>query len=277
MIRGRSHRTLTRRLTLKILFMHDWRGHGGAYSPYLPYERFVAAQEKMARRRIEGLTIHDSLIITTHPPTITMGAGSLNKQLASIRPLPPRIKESNDSDDLLLAQAASYLWRNYRINLIKTNRGGSVWYHDHGVLQLYLIAEVEPFAITNIIYPLEEILLRVLSDAGVTVARAAKEVRQQNKSFIGIWVAEKKIAALGIRITGNGKHFVSMFGASINVKRCKQNSTLIDPCGILNCQMTSIANELNDDYNISYAMLVPIICKHMQDVFGAQIILRTAP
>ena len=256
---------------MRTFLIHDWRGHGGAYSPYLPYERFVAVQEEMARRRIEGLTIHDALIITTHPPTITMGAGSLKKQLASIRPLPPRIKESSDPDDLLLARATSYLWRNYRINLVKTNRGGSVWYHDHGVLQLYLIAEVEPFAITSIIYPLEEILLRVLSNTGVTVARAAEEVRQQNKSFIGIWARDKKIAALGIRITGNGIRFVSAFGASINVKRCKQNSTLIDPCGILNCQMTSIANELNDDYNVSHSMLLPMIYEHIQDVFDATI------
>ena len=261
---------------MRTFLIHDWRGYGGAYSPYLPYERFITVQKEMAQRKIEGLMIYDSLIITTHPPTITMGAGSLKKQLTSIRPLPPRIKESNDSDGLLLARAASYLWRNYRINLVKTNRGGSVWYHDHGVLQLYLIAEVEPFAITNIIYPLEEVLLRVLLDVGVRAMRAAQEVRQQNKSFIGIWAKGKKIAALGIRIIGNGRRFVSMFGASINVKRCTQNSMLIDPCGILNCQMTSIANELNDDYNISHAMLVPIICKHMQSVFGAQIILPTA-
>ena len=252
---------------MKKILIRDWRGHGGSYSPFFPYERFVMAQEKIVRKRLEGIVAHDTLIITTHPPTITLGARSLKEQLSHIKPLPTRMKESTDPDDALLEKAASYLWRGHRINLVKTNRGGSVWYHDHGVLQLYLIAETEPFA-AAIIYPLEEVLLRALADLGVAATRANEHIRQKNKSFLGIWARGKKIAALGMRIQRHATRFVSMFGASLNVKSCKANSALIDPCGIPDCQMTSVANELNDDYRVSHSMLLPIVYEHIQDVFG---------
>ena len=252
---------------MKKILIRDWRGHGGSYSPFLPYERFVTAQEKIARQRLQGIVAHDTLIITTHPPTITLGARSLKEQLSHIKPLPARMKESTDPDDALLEKATSYLWRSQRINLVKTNRGGSVWYHDHGVLQLYLIAETRLFAVAEVIYPLEEVLLRTLADLGVNATRANEHIRRENKSFLGIWAQSKKIAALGMRIQRHGTRFVSMFGASINVKACKANSALIDPCGIPDCQMTSVANELNDDYHVSHSMLLPIIYKHIQDVF----------
>ncbi|MEK7083378.1 MAG: hypothetical protein AAB972_04340 [Patescibacteria group bacterium] len=158
---------------MKQLTLYDWRHAGGLYNPLLPYKDFISAQKKVADQRMNQ-TCGDTLIITAHPPTITLGARSLREQLPHIHALPAHIASADNAitDEQLLGQATEYLRHAHNINLVKTNRGGSVWYHDHGVLQLYLIMEVHAFGVSDIIYPLEEALLRTLNTIGIPARRA---------------------------------------------------------------------------------------------------------
>lgn len=257
---------------MKELTLYDWRGTEGCYNPSLPYEHFIVLQHTIVCKRLNQ-ECGDTLILTAHPPTITMGARSLREQLLSIRLLPPRIAAiaPRISDKELMREAAAYLRHACGIDLIKTNRGGSVWYHDHGVLQLYLIIEVEPFGISDIIRSIEEALLQALLEINIPVARAAHSVRHRDTSFLGLWVREKKIAALGMRMQGNGARFASMFGASLNINPNRSTSDFVDPCGIPHCRTTSVAEELNADYTINNAILISILCKHISDVFDVTI------
>ena len=254
------------------MMLYDWCKCLGDYDPSLSYEEFIIAQSRLVTERLEGKLNCDLLIITAHPPTITLGARSLKEQLHHIRILPFELYSHEKSDDLLLAEAKKYLQLHYHINLVKTNRGGSLWYHDHGVLQLYLIAAVSSFGKSDVIDPLEEVLLRVLHDIGIPAERADQNTRQKDNSFIGVWVKHKKIAALGIRIQRGSNYSVSMFGASLNIKQCRSSSALIDPCGIASCEMTSVAQELNNGYGIPHSWIVPLIHTHIQDVFNVQLI-----
>ncbi|MDZ4285882.1 MAG: hypothetical protein U1A23_03060 [Candidatus Sungbacteria bacterium] len=254
------------------MMLYNWCGCLGDYDPSLPYDEFIIAQSHMVKQRTIGTLGHDVLILTAHPPTITLGARSVREQISHIRVLPPEIYARHRSDDELFEEAKTYLGRHHHINLVKTNRGGSLWYHDHGVLQLYLVARVNPFGKSDVIDPLEEVMRRVLCDIGISAARADNNIRRRNNSFIGLWVKHKRIAALGVRIQKGGKHFVSMFGASLNIKQCQASSACIDPCGITGCEMTSIAQELGNGYGIPHSWIVPLISKHTQDVFDIQLI-----
>lgn len=258
---------------MKQLTLYDWRDAGGLYNPLLPYSKFIAAQEIIVRQRFEE-KIGDTLILTTHPPAITMGARSLREQLSHIRLLPPRIAAIAPrlSDRELMREAGTYLRQACGIDLVKTNRGGSVWYHDHGVLQLYLIMEVQPFGISDIVYPLEEALMRALCEVGISAVRANDAMRRNDKSFLGVWVNGKKIAAIGMRVQGNGTHFVSMFGASLNINPNQSTSNFVDPCGIPCCRTTSVAKELNSDCNIQDTPLITLLYKHICDIFNIRVI-----
>ena len=253
--------------------MYDWRDTGGLYNPLLPYEHFVAIQKTMVCQRLDHKCA-DICILTTHPPTITLGARSLREQLSHIHPLPPYIAAADTAilDDKLLKQTRSFLRRSYNIDLVKTNRGGSVWYHDRGVLQLYLIMEVQPFGISDIVYPLEEALLRTLTDIGITASRADQSVRRMDKSFLGLWTNEKKIAGIGMRVESSDGRFVSMFGASLNINPYLPACNLIDPCGIPHRQMTSVVRELHNDYNANDIRLTSLLYEHISNVFDVVII-----
>ena len=258
---------------MKQLTIYDWRGIKSIYNPRLRYEYFLDLQKTIVSLRLNQ-ACGDILILTTHPPTITLGARALREQLIHIRAMPLCIMAATLTipDEELLRSARSYLQRFYNINLVKTNRGGSVWYHDHGVLQLYLIMEVRPFGVSDIIYPLEEALLRTLNTIGIPATRAHPSVRRADKSFLGIWVNKKKIAAIGMRVQSGGGRFVSMFGASLNINPDQLACNLIDPCGIPNRRMTSVAAELRKDYSVNDVRLTSLLYKHISDIFGVMIV-----
>ncbi len=257
--------------------IYDWRKNTQAYNPSLPYEQFIAAQYEIVQKRLNCQLTNDVLILATHPPTITLGARSLKEQLSHIRAFPRSIAYTEIPDNELLAQACAALQRSCEIDLVKTNRGGSVWYHGPGVLQLYLIAEVPPFGISDIIFPLEELLLRILNDLDVHATRMNESLRREDKRLIGIWAQEKKIAAIGIRIEHKYDRCISMFGASLNINPDMSACGMIDPCGIPNRQMTSVARELGSQDDIPDAILLPIIHKHLGKVFGTSISTHTNP
>ncbi len=258
---------------MKQLAIYDWRDTENIYNPRFCYEYFLNLQKTIVSLRLNQ-ECGDILILTTHPPTITLGAHSLREQLIHIRAIPLCITAATLTipDEELLKSARSYLQRFYNINLVKTNRGGSVWYHDHGVLQLYLIMEVHAFGVSDIIYPLEEALLRTLNTIGIPAIRADQSVRRADKSFLGIWVHKKKIAAIGMRVQSGGGRFVSMFGASLNINPDQSACNLIDPCGIPNCRMTSVAAELNNDYSVNDVRLTSLLYEHISQVFDVKII-----
>ncbi len=257
--------------------IYDWRKDAQEYNPSLPYERFIAAQHNIVQRRLNRQLTDDILILAIHPPTITLGARSLKEQLSHIRAFPRSIASIDIPDSDLLVQARAAMQHSCGIDLVKTSRGGSVWYHGPGVLQLYLISEVPPFGISDIIFPLEELLLRILSDLGVRAARMNESIRREDKRFIGIWAQEKKIAAIGIRIEHKYDRCVSMFGAGLNINPDMSACAMIDPCGIPDRQMTSVARELGSQDDVPDAILLPIIHKHLGKVLGTSISAHTNP
>ena len=62
---------------------------------------------------------------------------------------------------------------------------------------------------------------------------------KRDKKNIGIWVNEKKIAAIGLRIS----KWVVFHGFSINVNNNLNHYQKIVPCGLDNKKITSVNNE----------------------------------
>ena len=71
--------------------------------------------------------------------------------------------------------------------------------------------------------------------------KSLKIVAKKDKKNIGIWVREKKIAAIGLRVS----RWIAFHGFSINVSNNLKEYLKIVPCGLDNTKITSIFTEMN--------------------------------
>lgn len=237
------------------------------YDPTHPYEKFLDAQEYVWEQRLLRL-IPDTLILTYHPPTITLGARPITDQLRHIRTLTPEVFQEDDEEKIFSA-AKKFLWERFNINLARARRGGSVWYHDHGVLNLYVIAEVESQFPTKLVWRLEEVLYQTLAAFLPVDERDAERKHIESHNFIGVWTGGKKIAAIGVSIESCSGRYISKFGAAVNISPNRANLSMIDPCGISGREATAFCWETSLSALYAEPEFLPAFYKNFSAVFGA--------
>jgi lipoic acid synthetase len=118
--------------------------------------------------------------------------------------------------------------------LVKTDRGGDVTYHGPGQLVGYPIVDVPmgPAAIPAHVHAVEQVVIDALADVGLPGAT-------RKSDYPGVWIADRKIAAIGVRVT-RGR---SMHGFALNVDPDMTMFDHIVPCGIREFAVTSLAAE----------------------------------
>jgi lipoyl(octanoyl) transferase len=123
-----------------------------------------------------------------------------------------------------------------KIKIVKTNRGGKITLHSPGQKIVYFVLDLNKRKkdIKNLIKQIELSiidLLKLYNIKGVT-----------DRKNVGIWVKDKKIAAIGIRVS----NWVAYHGFSINIKNYLGHYKKIIPCGLNNNKITSIKIESNN-------------------------------
>lgn len=123
--------------------------------------------------------------------------------------------------------------------VVPVDRGGKLTWHGPGQLVGYpILALPEPTRVADYVGILEDVIIAVLGDYGIT------GVRIEGRS--GVWLAAdhrgpaRKIAAIGIRINRR----VTMHGFAINCSNDLGPFAQIVPCGITDAGVTSISEEL---------------------------------
>ena len=121
-----------------------------------------------------------------------------------------------------------------KIKLIKTNRGGKITLHNPGQKIIYFILNLNKRKkdIRNLINEIEKSIIDFL--------KIYKINSYADKKNIGIWVKNKKIAAIGIRVSS----WIAYHGCSINIKNNLKHYQKIIPCGLDNDKITSIKTEV---------------------------------
>ena len=117
---------------------------------------------------------------------------------------------------------------------IETNRGGQATYHGPGQLVGYPILDLNKRGrdLHRYLRFLEEFLIRLCAGYGVEASR--------RDGLTGVWVAEKKIASLGVGV----KRWVAMHGFALNVLESSLPAfSHITPCGIAGVEMTCLEKE----------------------------------
>jgi len=157
----------------------------------------------------------DVLYLVEHPPVITIG-------------------RSGDRKNVLVADEKL---RSYGVELIDTDRGGDVTYHGPGQLVAYPILNLDKHRrdVGWYLRSLEEAILKTLLDLGIQARRI--------KGYTGVWVEDKKIAAIGIGV----RRWITFHGVALNVAPCLDHFALITPCGIQDKGVTSVRAVLGHD------------------------------
>ena len=117
-----------------------------------------------------------------------------------------------------------------KIKVIKTNRGGKITLHNPGQKIIYFVINLNNRKkdIRKLINAIENTIIEFLKIFNMK--------GRKDKKNIGIWVKEKKIAAIGLRIS----RWVAFHGFSINISNNLSHYLKIMPCGLNNRKVTSV-------------------------------------
>jgi len=143
---------------------------------------------------------------------------------------------------------------NRNIKIIKTNRGGKYTVHSPGQKVIYFVLNLNKRKkdIRKLITQVENCVINILKEYEIS--------SYADKKNIGIWVGDKKIAAIGIRV----KKWIAFHGFSLNVSNDLKKYENIVPCGIKNKGITSLKDiGINNCNNINR-----IITKHFLNIFS---------
>ena len=166
-------------------------------------------QKKLQSKRILG-EIEDHLLFVEHPPVFTLGKNASKQHII------------NNSED---------------VSIIQTDRGGNITFHGPGQLVGYPILDLNHYkrSITWYMRELEQLIIDVLGEYDIKASR--------KKGLTGTWVKDKKIAALGVRIS----RWVTMHGFSLNINPDLNFYKNIIPCGIKEYGVTSMAKIMGNE------------------------------
>ena len=120
-----------------------------------------------------------------------------------------------------------------KIKIVKTNRGGKITLHSPGQKIVYFVLDLNKRKkdIKNLVKQIELSIIDFLKLYDIKA--------HADRKNIGIWVKEKKIAAVGIRVS----NWIAYHGFSINIKNYLGHYKKIIPCGLNNSKITSIKIE----------------------------------
>lgn len=120
-----------------------------------------------------------------------------------------------------------------KIEIIETNRGGKITLHNPGQIIVYFVLDLNNRKkdIRKLINSIESSIIEFL--------KILKISSRKDKKNVGIWVNEKKIAAIGLRVS----KWVAFHGFSLNISNNLKEYLKIVPCGLDNTKITSVFYE----------------------------------
>ena len=218
------------------------------YLDRVDYAKALRVQAELVDLRTQG-RIENTLLLLEHPPVLTLGRNAKRANILA-------------SDELLAARG---------VTLHEINRGGDVTYHGPGQLIGYPIFDLRSLRNSkggrlgpvDFVRLMEEALIRLCGEFGVRTGRIC--------GLTGVWcglppgepgenlacdhqpvmsnerppaapAGERKIAAIGIHVARG----VTSHGFAFNVTTDLRDFNLINPCGITDRPVTSLAREVTD-------------------------------
>ncbi len=161
------------------------------------------------RKQGEG---RDTLLFVEHPHVVTAGRNAKEQHVLA-------------SEEVLARSG---------IEFYETDRGGDVTYHGPGQIVGYPILDLREWKRDVHAYfrGVEQALIDALAVFGIDAQRVPR------RGYEGVWVAESKIAAIGIHIS----RWITSHGFALNVETDLSYFQYIVPCGLAKpvCSLRSL-------------------------------------
>ncbi len=202
----------------------------------MDYRAAYELQRRLHAQVVAG-ELPNLLLLLQHPHVYTLGRrGKQSDILAS-------------SDMLKRLNAETHI----------TDRGGETTYHGPGQLVGYPIVNLRRWGggVRDYVETLERTLVAALAEYGIHAHTEGKPT--------GVWVDDAKIAAIGVRVS---RH-VTMHGFALNVSPDLSYFDHIVPCGMPGAQVTSMAQELGREIDVSDVL--PVVARTFGRKFGLAI------
>jgi len=149
--------------------------------------------------------------------------------------------------------------------VVDVDRGGKITWHGPGQIVGYPIVRLPaPIDVVAHVRRLEEMMIRVCADFGVTAGR----IEGQSGTWVRAAPADplgrpdRKVGAIGIRVSKQ----VTMHGFALNCDPDLGWADVIIPCGIVGAGVTSLSVELGRDVTVQEVL--PHVEKHLADILG---------
>lgn len=188
-----------------------------------------------------GRRVPDTLLLQEHPHVFTIG------------------RSGSRADILAGPEEVARLG----IGTHEVNRGGAVTYHGPGQLVGYPVFQLEGVEkdVRRLMRSFEETQIACLKDFGL--------VAERKPGCTGVWVSGRKIASLGVHLS----RWITSHGFALNVNTELSHFNRIIPCGIRDCETTSIARELGRP--VPMTEVVHAMVRHWSAVFERPACSRT--
>lgn len=181
------------------------------------YEPTYAAMVAFTDARIADTA--DELWVVEHPPVFTQG----------------------------MAGKAEHLLQHSNIPVVQVDRGGQITYHGPGQIVVYTMIDFKRrhISVRDLVSRLENSIIATLAHFGIVAHNDPKRP--------GVYVAERKIASLGLRI----KRGAVYHGLALNVNMDLEPFHQINPCGYAGLEMVQMADLIPNcpDFNQVAAVL----------------------
>jgi len=198
----------------------------------IDYKEAWDLQKDVLEARSNNL-IDDTFFLLEHYNTYTLGRVADKKHLIS-------------SDSFLKLN---------KISVYEIDRGGDITYHGPGQIVGYPVINLSDWQKDTHKYlrALEEVIIKTCDYYGIIAGR--------NNQYTGVWIENRKIAAIGIKV----KKWVTMHGFAFNVNTNLSLFNGIIPCGINDKEVTSLNKELGKKIEIKEVK--EILLRNFKEVF----------
>ena len=189
--------------------------------------------QKETLQKVISVEQPDTFFLLEHPNTYTLGKGANEKNLVADE----SFLESNG------------------IQVIKIDRGGDITYHGPGQLVGYPIINLNGVNKNSrrYIWSIEETIIHACKHYGVDAGR--------NPDHTGVWIENRKICAIGIKLT----RWVTSHGFAFNVNTDMKIFDGIIPCGISDKEVTSLEKEAGRKFDMDE--MKEIVKKYFVEIF----------
>jgi lipoate-protein ligase B len=194
----------------------------------MDYLAACALQERLVELKQNEIA-DDILLFVEHPHVFTLGRGGKDANVLAPQEVP----------------------------VIRTSRGGDVTYHGPGQLVVYPIIDLRSKRRKDVhryLRDLELSAMQTLKDFGLTSTR--------RPPFTGIWLGDKKIAAIGVAV----RRGITFHGLALNVNTNLDYFKRIIPCGLAWADVTSMRQEMSAEQDLNEVR--DRFLQHFADLFG---------